>query len=111
MATTLGGGGLEGSSSEIDDNLKGDSLMGLPGPDSNHLDLKDAIPLGTPVLALWRKEYYPAIVIDYKGERRGRRYRVKYCDNILRWLSRKNLVLPNDSTFNTVPVLRGSLAY
>lgn len=58
--------------------------------------------LGTPVLALWRREYYPAIVIDYAPSRK--QFRVKYCDDVMRWLPRKSIAASTDANFASVPL-------
>lgn len=61
------------------------------------------VAIGTPVLALWTLEYYPAIVQQYSSEKS--RYQVQYCDGVLRWMTRGKFAVTSDRDFCAVPVL------
>lgn len=64
--------------------------------------LMPPLAIGTPVLALWRREYYPAIIVDYAPSRK--QFRVKYCDDVMRWLPRKSIAASADTHFVSVPL-------
>lgn len=61
------------------------------------------VAIGTPVLALWKLEYYPAIVQQYSSEKS--RYQVQYCDGVQRWMPRGKFAVTSDRDFCAVPVL------
>lgn len=64
---------------------------------------QSSVVVGTPVLALWRTEYYPAIVVDVHPTRAGW-YRIRYCDDVLRWIKRTKFVTTWDRDFCHVPL-------
>lgn len=65
---------------------------------------EELIPLGTPVLALWKGNFFPAIVLGMHED--GVCYHVRYFDDIEnKRLSRKNVLTAQDENFYTCPVM------
>lgn len=60
------------------------------------------VAVGTPVLARWRSEYYPALVLQFSPEKA--KYQIQYCDDVLKWMSRNKFVTVSDQAFCSVPV-------
>lgn len=86
---------------------KGASDINITKPKSIFTDSvleEDTIPVGTPVLALWRTEYYPAMIIECHERNERVKYKVRYCDNVERVLPRNRISTPRDPNFTSVKV-------
>lgn len=82
--------------------VESNSAPAPPPTAGDHGD-SSAVAVGTPVLALWRTEYYPAIVVEVHPVRAGW-YRIKYCDDVMRWIKRTKFVTTWDGDFCRVPL-------